>query len=323
MLKALVFLVTTGFCWVAVGAVVGLIGRRGLNLLYYQIICSALSLVISLVIGLCSPSQLIPPEGISASTWFWVVAGSLANGVFNYLMIQFMGLAMKKGPNAVVWATIQSGLIYPFFMGWLVFHEKMSTCRIVGIVLIVASVILYAARGKADKAAATLRLGPSPSPSPPPVIAWLVPSLLGMLCCGINQCGGNLPSYLERGQDFPSIFRTLLLNVGGLLGCLGGILWGGFRGRWPARPRKGELLRLTIYCVSVMSVSYTSNILFMFPGLDALKNLGRGPLGYPIMVCSCIIGFFPYGLFVLREKINPIQAIGAAVGVAGIILGCL
>lgn len=320
MLKALIFLVTTGFCWVAVGAVVGLIGRRGLNLLYYQIICSALSLVISLSIGFFFPDKLIPPEGISASTWFWVIAGSLANGVFNYLMIKFMGLAMKKGPNAVVWATIQSGLIYPFFMGWLVFHEKMSACRIAGIVLIVASVILYAARGKAS--------GKSDAPSASPsetggVTAWLLPALLGMLCCGINQCGGNLPSYLERGQDFPSVFRALFLHVGGLLGCLGGILWGGFRGKWPDKPRKGELLRLTIYCASVLSVSYTANILFMFPGLDALKNLGRGPLGYPIMVCSCIIGFFPYGLFVLREKINPIQAVGAVVGIAGIILGCL
>ena len=46
-------------------------------------------------------------------------------------------------------------------------------------------------------------------------------------------------------------------------------------------------------------------------------------MGFPIMVASCIAAFFPYGLFVLREKINPLQALGAAVGVAGIILGCL
>ena len=46
-------------------------------------------------------------------------------------------------------------------------------------------------------------------------------------------------------------------------------------------------------------------------------------MGYPVMVASCIVGFFPYGLLVLRERINPLQALGAAVGIAGIVLGCL
>ena len=38
---------------------------------------------------------------------------------------------------------------------------------------------------------------------------------------------------------------------------------------------------------------------------------------------ALFIGFFPYGMLVLRERFNPIQLFGAVVGVAGIILGCL
>ncbi len=36
-----------------------------------------------------------------------------------------------------------------------------------------------------------------------------------------------------------------------------------------------------------------------------------------------IIGLFPYGILVLKEKLNVRQAIGALVGVTGIVLGCL
>lgn len=316
MIKALSFLVSTGFCWVAVGAVVGLIGRKGFNILYYQVMSGVFGLCAGLAIYVFSPASVIPPAGLPTSTWAGVVAGGLANGLFNYLMIQFMGVAMTRGPNAIVWATIQSGLIYPFLMGWLVFGVPMNAFRAVGIVLIIASIVLYAARGGAGNGAAE-------GGGKIPLRVWFVPSLLGMLCCGINQCGGNLPSYLEHGQDFPSVFRTLLSNAGSLAGCLGHVLLRGACGKWPPKPRKGELASLAVYTLGLMCVGYTSTVFLQFPGLDLLKNLGAGAMGYPIMVASCIIGFFPYGLFVLREKINPIQALGAVVGVAGIILGCL
>lgn len=315
MLKALSFLVTTGISWVAVGAIVGLIGRKGLNLIFYQIISGLFSVAVSIAIAIASPEKVIPPQGVPVSTWIGVVCGGVSCGVFNYIMIQFMGIAMKKGPNSIVWATIQSGLIYPFLMGWLVFGEKMNAYRALGIVLIIASIVLYAARGKADGSNSDA----GQSKEKVPVSAWFIPSVLGMLCCGTNQCGGNLPSFLERGQEFPGIFRSLLCSGASLICCICHIM---INRSWP-KPRPGEIRTIALYTIGLMCISYPVGVLLQYPGLDMLKNLGAGSMGYPIMVASCIIGFFPYGLLVLREKINPLQAIGAVVGVAGIILGCL
>ena len=315
MVKALVFLVATGASWVVVGAIVGLIGRKGLNLLYYQIAAGFIRIAASLVIGLATTADLLPPAGIGSDIWAGVIAGCLAFGFFNYVMIQLMGLAMRKGPNAIVWATIQSGFIYPFFMGWLVFGEPMSAGRAIGILMILASIVLYAARGGTD--------GRDKSTAEQaPLRSWLAPALLGMLFCGLNQCGGSLPSHLPRGDEFPSILRDLITSVGGLAGCAWGLVRLGLRGQLE-RPSRRELGQLAGFAFCVQCVNYTAAVVLQYPGLDLLKQHDRLAMGFPIMVASCIAAFFPYGVLVLHEKINPLQALGAAIGVAGIILGCL
>ncbi|MGI5868353.1 MAG: hypothetical protein ACOX9C_02765 [Kiritimatiellia bacterium] len=320
MFTALLFLISTGLSWIVVGAAVGLIGRRGLNLLYYQILYAFCGIIMSVALAVYDPSKLIPPAGISTSTWCWTLIGSFSNGFFNYLMIRLMGTAMKRGPNAIVWATIQSGFIYPFLMGWLIFGVPMNACRITGIILIVTSIFLYAARGKARSAQNVTGAQQRATDSSEPVAAWLIPSLLGMLCCGINQCGANLASYLPRGQEFPSAFRNLVSIFGALVGCSLGLAWQHIEGTRLRRPTWRDLRTTAIFAAAVMSVSFTSNVFLMYPGLDILESLGRGPMGYPIMVCSCVIGFFPYGIFVLKERINPIQALGVVVGIVGIVL---
>ena len=71
------------------------------------------------------------------------------------------------------------------------------------------------------------------------------------------------------------------------------------------------------------TVSFLTGKYLAVPGLDRLERLGAGSMGYPVMVASCIIGFFPYGLLVLRERIDLRQTIGAILGLAGILLGCV
>ena len=322
MFHALSLLVLTGLSWVPTGAIVGFIGRRGFNLFFFQLICSVIGFLIGGVIGLVSPATLLPPAGIPASTWTGVIAGCLAFGFFNYFMTFFMGRAMERGPNAIVWAIIQSGLIYPFLMGWLVFGTPMSLSRAIGIVFILASIVLYAVRGGTGAAAVKGGAGDG-GKCGGSVAAWLVPSLLGMLFCGTNQCGGNLTSYLPRGQEFPSYFRAMLTSAGGLAGCALQLVMDGVRRRLPRRPGLRELAWLVLFALALTVGTYPVTAFLLYPGLDRLQSLGAGAMAYPVMVASCIIGFFPYGMLVLRERFNPIQLFGAVVGVAGIILGCL
>ena len=318
MTLSILLLVCAGLCSVIVGVAVGHVERRGYSLVRYQLLNCAVCVAVAVAGWAVAPSAMFPSSGCPPATWALVLAGTLLCGVFQYLMILMMGRAMKRGPNAIVWAIIQSGFIYPFLMGWLVFGEPMSAGRAAGILMIVASIFLYAARGKANGQERT-----SSAAERAPIRAWLVPALLGMLFCGLNQCGGSLPSHLPRGDEFPSIFRDLMTSLGELAGCTAGLVRLGLRGDLPRKPTRREFAELAGFAIGVLCINYTASVMLLYPGLDLLKAQGRVAMGFPIMVASCIAAFFPYGLIVLREKLNPVQALGAAIGIAGIILGCL
>ncbi len=85
----------------------------------------------------------------------------------------------------------------------------------------------------------------------------------------------------------------------------------------------GELRALAAYASVLGSISFLTSRYLAFPGLDRLERLGAGSMGYPVVVASCIFGFFPYGLLVLHERIDLHQSVGAVLCIAGIILGCI
>ena len=316
MITAILFLVVAGFSWVSVGAAVGHVERQGYSLVRYQFLVCAVCVTLGLVGWVTAPTAFFPHDGCPAMTWILVVAGMLLCGAFNYLMALLMGCAMKRGPNAIVWAIIQSGLIYPFLMGWLIFSVPMGPRRFFGITLIIASVFFYALRSGAAE-------GNASSGARAPLREWLPASLLGMLCCGVNQCAANLPSYLEKGRDFSGTFRTFAMYFGLLMAAFVHVGILRLRGHRAEPIRPGELRSLAVWAGSVGLVSFFVGKYLTFPGLDRLERLGAGSMGYPVMVAACIVGFFLYGFFVLRERISARQAIGAVLGIAGILFGCL
>lgn len=114
MTLSILLLVCAGLCSVIVGVAVGHVERRGYSLVRYQLLNCAVCVAVAVAGWAAAPSAMFPSSGCPPATWALVVAGTLLCGVFQYLMILMMGRAMKRGPNAIVWAIIQSGLIYPF-----------------------------------------------------------------------------------------------------------------------------------------------------------------------------------------------------------------
>ena len=316
MTAAILLLFATGLCWVFVGAAVGHVERRGFSQVRFQILLCLVCVAAGLFGWMLAPTAFLPSGGVPEATWALVVSATLLCGVFNYLMALMMGSAMRRGPNAIVWAIVQSGLVYPFLMGWLVFGVPAGPRRLCGRALIVASVFLYATRSGAS--------GGRPSPAAAaPLRQWVPAALAGMLFCGINQCCANLPSYLEGGSDFSATFRTFAIYFGLLAAALAHVAIRRARGRPLEAAKPGEWSNLAVWAAGLGMVSFLSTKFLTFPGLDRLERLDAGSMGYPVMVSACIIGFFPYGIFVLRERIDVRQAAGAVLGIAGILLGCL
>lgn len=314
-MRGIVYLVATGASWIAVGAAVKAIGRRGLSLALYQSVSACMSFAVAGAMAAADPASATLPKGVGTGVWTGVVIGSFAYGLLNCAMLHYMGKAMQRGSSAIVWSIVQSGFIYPFLMAWVVFREPVGAGKVAGMALILASVAIYG-RGAAG--------GRQPSADAPgcgaPARSYLAPALLGMLFCGLNQCGGSLPSHLPRGNEFPPVFRTVLCSAGILCGNIPLLVREAKSGAGAFRRGLGAILCLAILC---QIISFAANVFLLFPGLDLLEGRGMLSIGFPVAVASSIVFFFIYSALVLRERITPLQAAGGAIGIAGIAACCL
>ena len=55
-------------------------------------------------------------------------------------------------------------------------------------------------------------------------------------------------------------------------------------------------------------------------GMDLVTAHGLGAICYPVMVCSCLVGFPIYSTLVLRERCTALQWAALITGVAGIVM---
>ena len=59
-----------------------------------------------------------------------------------------------------------------------------------------------------------------------------------------------------------------------------------------------------------------------YPGMNVMARAGMGGMCYPMMVGSCIVSFTLASVWLLKEKIRPVQAAALAVCIAGLVLIC-
>ncbi len=320
MILGLLLCVLSGLCWVAVGVAVGSVERHGWPIHFFQVLNSLFSCVVCAA-ALALGGWLSPESGEFRFTGARIPAISLfVCGLLNYLMVWAMAVGMHRGPNGLVWTITQSGLVFPFLMGVFVLgNTTLTWARGLGILLILANI---AASGFGKKRGNTA--------SGQPLAAWFPAALAAFVFCGANQCAANLPSYLATSET-STLERTLWCMSGGLVAW---VLHHGVRalapsrkadggtGEEPARPARSVGF-LVLAAAGVTFTGVTSAVVFQFRGLDLLAAANAGAVGYPLMVATCLIGFFLYSALVLRERQSRLQYAGLAACVAGAALLCV
>lgn len=211
MATGILFAVLTGISWIWVGIVISYAARNKVNIPYIQLLQTLTGITISVIVLFAMGMLMKEQPEISARTKWLTAFCMITFGILNYFMFLAMGAAMRRGPNGIVWSVIQSGIVFPFLMGILIFHVEPTLSRVGGMLLIVGSVILFGL-GKEKKAAANV---PGMRKN-----SWYFFALLGMLLCGLNQCCANLPSYLSNGEPVGSVYRACFSQVGMLSGWL-------------------------------------------------------------------------------------------------------
>ena len=103
------------------------------------------------------------------------------------------------------------------------------------------------------------------------------------------------------------------------------ILWNLFQmtpERWDQIKRNVKNRTLWKYIAALQFFSLLFAYTLLYPGMNVMADKGFGGMCYPMMVGSCIITFTISSVWILKEKIRPIQIAAIVVCLCGLILIC-
>lgn len=297
-------MVLVGGSWCLTGFIMGDAPKRGIDPGVVQLTGNFFSLAASLIIMFATGS--VPHCSFKILS---LTCGALAiGGVLIIVMQQLMSDAMQKGPNGVVWAVIQSALIFPFLGGLIFFNMSVTWGRLLGIVLLLTALVFFAlSKERSGKTGG----------------GWKIPAFLSMVIAGIQQNFTAAPSYFEEARAVNSVVRTAASAAGGFVAVAICLL---FRATPERRKIYAENFRSPLlwkYIAGMMCFMFVFSYLLFYPGMNAMADHDLGGMCYPMMVGSCIVTFTLLSFLFLKERITPVQAVGLVLCVTGLFFLCL
>ncbi len=285
MLLGILCLTIVGSTWALVGAIMGHAPKFGIDTGIIQLFGVLVPFTVSLVLF---ATGIVPAFSTDLTTGLMTAGIYAVGGMLNFALLQLMAKTMQRGPNGIVWAIIQSGLIFPFAMGVIFFGVPLTLVRLSGLVALLCSLALFAFSRANPKAHSE---------------NWVLLSFMAFLLCGTQQMVTNLPSYIPEIRDGVSYyFRTFSIACGGMIAfCLFNFLIykpAGF-GRRFIRTVKNSLFWK--YVLIKQSFGLLSAYYLLYRGMDMLSKAGIGSASYPLLVGSCIISFTFYSRWVPQE----------------------
>ena len=294
-------LVLVGASWCLVGAIAGKVPKLGYRMELLFLTGSALSMAVMGAVfaftGIGN-STLIPLV-LTSGAFFLGGAGCFFQGVA-------MSRAMQCGPNGIIWAIIQSAMIFPFICGVVFYDVKLNWMRIAGIILMLAALTMFAfAKDNSKKAAGS----------------WQFWTFMALLVVGIEQVITNIPFYYQETRGISSMYNIFCMMAGYLVSS---VAVTAFKREYIAELKKTAGQKsFWIYSIALLPLSAFIAIIFQLPGMRAMADNGLGAMSFPILVGSCIAAFTLYSSFVLKEKFKFIDLVALSCCVAGQIFLCI
>jgi len=293
-------MVLVGLSWTFYGYVMGKAPRQNIQVSCLMPVCSLVTALAGLTIGL---AQGVPQ--VERRVFLLTLVSCWSAGFLNFFQLELMSCAMQRGPNGIIWSIVQSGFVFPFFMGVIWFHVPLTMIRLLGVSSLVVSLALV---GFCKGGQATGK--------------WRLFALGSFVFTGTLQMLSNLPSYFPQAEAVTSPWRYMA-SASGML--LGGVVCGVVGNRNYGCKVLEHVRRLSFWkMVLTLTVpSSFASVFFLYPGMNILAQAGIGSVAYPIMVASCIIGFEVFALLFLHEKRNLLQILALLLCLVGVVGICL
>ena len=306
-------LMAVGASWCLIGAILGRAPKDGLDTGMVQLGSAVVSVSASLLLSAILRPAPVPGPVLAATLGTYAIAGAL-----NFFALQAMSAGMQRGPNGRVWGIMQSAQLFSFLGGVVFFGDQLTVPRIVGMVLIVAAIVLFA-RAKGD-GGAPAEAAPSAGPG------WRFWAFLALAICAVQQNLTAAPSHFESARAVSPVLRAMASAAGAVAASLAALAWNVRGGNTAGvRARAASLLRgrLWLYACGMQFFGLIFAYTLHYPGMDALGRVGAGALCWPICVGSCIVSFTAYSALVLKERTTRLHLLAVIACLAGLFLLCL
>ena len=298
----IIALVLVGASWCLVGAIAGKVPKLGYSMETLYLTGSSIAMIfIAIVcgattgIGKCAITPLL----LTSGAFFLGGVGCFFQGVA-------MSRAMQCGPNGIIWAIIQSAMIFPFIFGVAFYDVKLNILRILGICLMIGALVMFAfAKDNSKKTSGS----------------WQVWTFAALIVVGIEQVVTNIPFYYQETKNISSMFNIFCMMFGYLVSSIVVMLFN----KNCFTELKTVICKKSfwIYSVSLLPLAALIAIILQLPGMRAMADNGLGAMSFPILVGSCIAAFTLYSAIILKEKFKIIDLIALISCIGGQILLCM
>lgn len=303
-------LCVVGASWCIIGYVMRNCPKNDISSSSIQKAGAFLSIVVCLLILAITRQRITSP----ASSTAIICIVYILSGVFNFSMLQFMSLSMQRGPSGIIWAIIQSALIFPFMGGVVFFGQGANRIQWLGILLIIFALFLFGAS----------KNNHSTHERQPSECNWRVLAFCAFVCAALQQNMSTSPSYYPVTSGVPSIVRAMAVSLGTLIGCYIFNLFHAKSIKDNGRARSNYKRPIFWkYVLAVQFFALVTTYLLLFPSLDIMAQKGLGGAAYPLMVGSSIVSFTILAVCQFRERLRPLQVLGLIFCTAGLVAICL
>lgn len=300
----IIAMVIVGSSWCLVGLVMGDAPKKGIEPSLVQfggaIVSTMIGTTIMVTTSAYSTAEMLPTI-LTCSAYF-------VGSCLNFVMLQFMSKAMQLGPNGIIWAIIQSALVFPFIVGILGFDVQFTILRGIGIIALLSALILFAFTKNNEVKNGNKK--------------WKLYAFFCLSICATQQNLTMMPSYFEEARGVSSILRSVSAASGLLIMSIIWNLVQMTRERWVQIKSNIRNKTLWKYIGALQFFGLIFSYTLFYPGLNVMASKGMGGMCYPMMVGSCIVSFTLSSVWLLKEKMRPLQLAALFVCICGLILIC-
>ncbi|MBQ9771371.1 MAG: hypothetical protein IJW23_06055 [Lentisphaeria bacterium] len=298
----IIAMVIVGSSWCLVGLVMGDAPKKGIDSSLVQLWGAVVATVASVII-------MFATADYSTASWqvtFYVSLILAISAALNFTMLELMSRAMQCGPNGVIWSIIQSAMVFPFIVGMIFFDVEFTWLRGAGIFLLLAALVLFAITKDNSSSGGK----------------WKMLAIAGLIITAIQQNLSVLPSYYPEADKVPSIVRVIATELGFMISAIVWNLIRMNREHWEKIKSNLKNGMLWKYTIALQFFNLFFSYTLHYPGMNVMADKGMGGMCYPMMVGSCIVSFTLSSIWLLKEKVKPVQLAALIVCIGGLILIC-